>query len=776
MEKKHLPLICLCLILMAICGALCGCTNDGTGSNDPGFIYLPEYIALPEDIQYLEQACLTDDTIYFSSYSKIGEREPAAGEPQPGDESYYEGYYDIYGPALYEINIDGSGFTQLSEYVPPAIPEGQEGSGSLNGLAVDAEGYIWVAESYSFYHFDDLDQWVDDGIKNYLRKLDSNGAELASFDISALFQENAYFYINQILPANDGYLYTTDGNTTAYALDSNGNLVFKLSVDNWINQLILLSDGSVAATAYEGNGMVMKKIDSAAQAWGDSIEIATNFNQVYSGTGEYDFYYTDSANFYGYNLNRKTADTLINWIGSDIDGTSINRVMPMEDGRILCLMYNYSNTDEGGQELALLTKHDSSEIAKKTNLTMAALYLDSNIRAAIIKFNKTNSDYRIILNDYSIYSTEEDYQAGIKKLNTEIISGQIPDIIAVNGLPIKQYAAKGLLEDLYPYIDNDTKLGGRDAFIGSVFSAMEVGDILPYIAANFSVITALGNSQVVGSEPGWTIDELNAALATMPEGCRPFPYMDRQGILYYLCAVGMDQYVDWASGECHFDSPGFIKLLGFAQAFPEMIDWEDPEYMKSELEMIQNGEIMLMQLYLGDFQEFQRYKSMFGGEVTFKGYPSENSIGSVFTIDNGLAMSSKCKHKDAVWQFIRYLLTNEYQTDNYWYGFPTNKNVFDARLTEAMSTKNDENSDAELYKERSYPVEYPVDMYSPLTQEEADQILSLINKVENTMSYDTAIMDIITEEAAAFFAGSKSAADTAAVIQSRVGIYVSEQI
>ena len=51
----------------------------------------------------------------------------------------------------------------------------------------------------------------------------------------------------------------------------------------------------------------------------------------------------------------------------------------------------------------------------------------------------------------------------------------------------------------------------------------------------------------------------------------------------------------------------------------------------------------------------------------------------------------------------------------------------------------------------------------------------IIENTENTMSYDSSILNIITEETSAFFAGQKSAADTAKIIQDRVRTYVSEQ-
>ena len=63
-----------------------------------------------------------------------------------------------------------------------------------------------------------------------------------------------------------------------------------------------------------------------------------------------------------------------------------------------------------------------------------------------------------------------------------------------------------------------------------------------------------------------------------------------------------------------------------------------------------------------------------------------------------------------------------------------------------------------------------------MTQAEADKILDLISETTAvSVNADQQLMSIITEEAAAYFAGQRSAQDAAAMIQSRASIYVSEQ-
>ena len=64
--------------------------------------------------------------------------------------------------------------------------------------------------------------------------------------------------------------------------------------------------------------------------------------------------------------------------------------------------------------------------------------------------------------------------------------------------------------------------------------------------------------------------------------------------------------------------------------------------------------------------------------------------------------------------------------------------------------------------------------YHTTTKEEVDQVLALFDVAKPAASQNSEIMTIISEEAEAFFKGQKSAAEVAAIIQSRAQIYVDE--
>lgn len=62
------------------------------------------------------------------------------------------------------------------------------------------------------------------------------------------------------------------------------------------------------------------------------------------------------------------------------------------------------------------------------------------------------------------------------------------------------------------------------------------------------------------------------------------------------------------------------------------------------------------------------------------------------------------------------------------------------------------------------------------TEEDAEIFRSIIESTNRSYSSDPGILDIIMEEAGAYFGGDKDAATVADIIQNRVSIYVGERM
>ena len=62
-----------------------------------------------------------------------------------------------------------------------------------------------------------------------------------------------------------------------------------------------------------------------------------------------------------------------------------------------------------------------------------------------------------------------------------------------------------------------------------------------------------------------------------------------------------------------------------------------------------------------------------------------------------------------------------------------------------------------------------------MSPEQRDALLALLDSAVRSASYDQVIAGIVHEEAAAFFAGQRSADETSGRIQRRVELYMAEQ-
>ena len=832
-RTKRLTAAVLALLMITALLAGCGKKGKDEGKDLSEFVYVPNYATMPKEIKEMNNVTCQGDLIYFTSnlavhsdgslvtdaeiqerdkyYNSLGSADAPAAKsttvtaegaaiesssaPVVDGGSIPEKDFDInYKTVICSVKTDGTEYKQLTGFEVIPKPEGEDVYSSLDKIITDSTGTLWVMESVTQTIYElpaDFDPATQEKWKYYkgeersytLRKLSETGAEVARINLSDFLEKPAdpgqggSVYINYIILDKQGDLYIADGKGVIYVVGSDGAFKFKLTMDGYTNGLVILKDGSVGVIGGNKEGKtILAAIDMAAKAWGKQQELTANVWNTSSGGSVYDFCYNDSSSLFGYDLATGTSTKILTWLNCNVDGNNIQYTTVRDNGDVFAI----NNTwDENGNvyEVITLVKTPRADVKEKKVLTMATMWLDYNIRAEILKFNKSNTEYQIEISDYSEYNTQEDYNAGITKLNTEIISGKIPDIIQISNLPYKQYAAKGLLEDLYTFMDNDPDIK-RENLVQSILKAIETDGKLYTLVPSFSVFSIVGSPDVLGAETGWTMAEMQQTIKDNPQADVPFGlHITKNDIFQGLCMLNMENYINWQTGQCSFDSAEFKGLLEFANGFPEKIENDDNEqYIGPEVLVPEGRQIMQMfNLYSLD-SDFQYNKALFGGKLVFKGLPSENKDGNVAQVQGGLAMTSSCKYKEGAWQFMRTLLTDEYQS-KIW-ELPISQKAFDAKLAEAMKQEytTDENGN-------KVPVSHggmstnngPVIEFYALSQEEADQLVGLIGSVKRTASFDQSQMNIINEEAQAYFSGAKSVDETASIIQSRMNIYVNEQ-
>lgn len=826
MKKRNIILFILAAALcVSLFGCLTGCggnhtddpkepDNKGDNGNGtvttpeehPDFVWASEYIPVKgEFTNSFDNILYSNGRLLVSTYCMIRDNTPEGVIPE------WEGQYWEWGEKLYWLNLDGT-TEEISGYEPLPAPEDRDSSSYMQKMMLSPDGNIVTLECiYSSWYDgpEDIEMWSEEWWNAgyyeeyyhneqqfFVRVLADDGSELSRFDLDALQEElggEDYFYVSDMVMGPDGNFYFTCDQKLC-VMDGTGTLLGTIEGENWFESLVVMPDG-ISVGYWGEEGEVLAPIDIATMTLGEGLPVRNTYNAIAAPAGsEYDFYYTDGSNLMGYDLETGNAGKVLNWINCDVDNAYSGRICVLPDGGILTLEEEWDNEyTKCSTQLVLLRQVPYDSVPHKTPITLATQYLNYDARSAIIKFNKNNPEYRIELKDYSEYNTEEDYSAGLTKLTAEIMAGNVPDIIDLNGMPYAQLVSKGLLADLYPLLDADSELSRDDLFPG-VIAALEDDGHLYRTASGFALSTVVGAASIVGDEPGWTLAEFKDALAKMPEGCDPFDqYVTRYDIMNNMLNMELDNLIDWTTGKCYFDAPAFRDILEFSAQFPEIYEWPE-DYIWTEEDdtpnRIATGRQMLLNTQLYDFDSYQMYNAMFGGDATFVGYPVSEGVGNALVLNgSGYAISAKCAHTDAAWEFLRTFFTEAYQTESV-YEFPTNRAAFDKKLTEAMTPEymKDENGNY-ILDENGNKIEInrggwgwgglQIELYA-LKQEEADEIVDLINSTTRILDYGSSesnseVMGIIMQDTEGYFLGQKSLDEVVRLLQSKLNIFINEQ-
>ena len=833
MKKVKNLLVLLLAAAMLLSLSACGEKKEEPGEEEevkPDMVYTYESKRLDKDIlpDGISPILFTDEGFYGLSYpntyhaevydaeaeaaaaeaaAELGEAEEAGepaeetGEPaeetgEPAGEPETEEKNS--GPFLLFVSYDGAvkempAYKCIPRQEDPGDKTAFSSFSSMEALRQSAEGGLIAVESCYTYWFDGTEEERrSESIESfdkykstqdyYVRMLNKDGSEKSCAKLDIDLQDSwLYFYTCQI-DAKGNLLVAGDAGVFCFGMD--GSLLASYGGDIYLDGLIQFKDGSISARGWSDDGIALYPLDEEKQTLGKPIELANSIYDLKPGDESYDFYYMNGMYLYGYNMDEGEPVKVLNWLDVDLREDNLSGFHVLPDGTVYCVQIVYKN-EIVDTDLVRIYKVPYDSVPRKEILKLAVISSDWAYDR-VIDFNRRHDDVRIQIVDYMDFVDPEsyDYDAAKTKLLTEVLSGSMPDLIAVNQLPYSQLASKGLLEDLYPYLDKDPELK-REDFFPNVLKALEVNGGLYQLVPSFNVRTLMGARSVVGDKPGWSYQDLQDALATMPEGCSPLNmYTTRGDLLNTLLSANMSRFVDWTSGECHFNNQDFIDLLEFTKSFPAQIpddlEWEDEETRISQ------GRQMLSEAYLSYMDNIVWYDSMFGAEgCTFIGYPTSEGVGSFMSTGEGYAMSAKCANKEAAWEFLRGFLSYENQKD-IWNGIPLNLQAYQDKLKQTMTPNYERDENGKLLRDedgKPIPISIGrryredgqlVEIYA-MNQEQADRLWEALTTCDKLFDENDTICTIVYEQAQAFYSGQKSAEETARLIESKVTIYINEQ-
>ena len=487
-----------------------------------------------------------------------------------------------------------------------------------------------------------------------------------------------------------------------------------------------------------------------------------------------DLIFTMNDGIYIFNKGDEAVTKKMDFVNSDVNISNFVSLVELDKERFLGIFYENYGDD---MKAAVFTYRDPADIPDKAVVVLAGNWVDNAIRHRAVEFNRASDAYRIVIKEYDSYNSYDDYNAGYTRLNNDIVTGGMPDILIAENLPVDNYISKGLIADIGRLIEEDPELSQVE-FLQNVFDAYSVDGKLYYVVPNFSVNTMIAKTSLVGDRTGWTLEEMQQTAASMGEGAQTIGELTRDGFMSTAMQYCGNDFIDVTTGKCSFNTGNFISMMEYAKTLPEEIDWNsmytDDYWMNYESQYRENR-TLLMQLYISNVENLKYpLNGNFGEPVTFIGFPTESGKGSYISANQSFVLSARSGNLDGAWEFVRYYLTDEYQNEVEW-GLAVNKQIFMERVQRATQkpTYTDENGNEVEYEETFWINGEDIPL-EPLSQEQVDQIANFIMSVDRAYYYNEDVMNIINEEMGAFYTGQKSAQDVANVIQSRAQIYVDE--
>ncbi len=535
-----------------------------------------------------------------------------------------------------------------------------------------------------------------------------------------------------------GLAYIADGSTVYTCSLPDGNMLHTASAGAEITQALRVKDGS--AVFYCENTGTFYRIENEGQTLTEAGKLPLLFQNCKPVSGmnsEYDCLIIGETALFGWNIGAAETTQILSFDTYGLVSSHFSAFVCLKDSTFLGATWKSGELED---RLFWLDPTDAAQ----TDDDEKILRIAGNSRAMVI--SAAISDFKALCPEYTVEYIDYKERYGdqaLQQLQLDLIQENAPDLLFVNGLPLEAYISRGLLENLYEWIDADDSVT-RDDFTGNLLAQMESHDHNLYqLPQSYSIVTTACMQARGGAEAGWTFATVNEEMEEN-EGLLSVFYGEPQESLAKTLPLYMiHALVDYENAQSHFDSDeaaAFLTFLNNIKPHDQI-----PYTTETELDALRSGEILFAQLMILSPEMFTETDESFDGALVYPGYPS--AAGGSFYLNLPMAIPVAAKEKDGAWKFMKMLFSSEYYaTRGGW--IPLQKG-FDASMQEAAK--------------------------QGASQQSLDRLARIQENIGSLAYYDEMISDIILDETSYLFAGERTVAETAEQIHQRVQLYLTEQ-
>ena len=389
------------------------------------------------------------------------------------------------------------------------------------------------------------------------------------------------------------------------------------------------------------------------------------------------------------------------------------------------------NQNAGGA--VILTTADPDD--KREVVTLGVWQGSTDLMLQVNGFNETNEKYRIEVIAYPSMEYEDYYTSHAMR----ILSGRGEDLLFGN-MRMQTYIDKGVLVDLLPYMERDLK---KEDYIEEILYAYEVKGGIYGICPSFGISVMLGGKEYMGDgkirfeDLSGLMKETGATtlMARIP--------METLWYLYSYFSMNLTDRQELKEGILLAEAYGDSGEEGRAV---DLRLGRDALFL--ELSMNLPIDVIRAEMAYGSF----------GVETEIM--PRAKLYGSSICINNA------SEKKEGAWEFIRFLLSEEYQAKlirESFTHFPISRKAFADKTEAALESL-----------ERQYK---DINVEIPIKKERYLELMEtwIQGSRSEKLGIDYDAWRIVSEEVEAYYSGQKSLDEVLDIIESRMRIYLGEK-
>lgn len=364
----------------------------------------------------------------------------------------------------------------------------------------------------------------------------------------------------------------------------------------------------------------------------------------------------------------------------------------------------------------------------------------------------------------TVHKSEDNSDVSFVRVVEDMKAGNGPDMLVIAREQLMEMEKAGVLADLSNLLPDRI----QDQIFSGVLQYGIVGDRLYGIPYEASIETLLV-SEEIWSGDSWTVQNIEELLKQTPTAKRCISIsssLTADQMLYSLCLQNLEgsNFIDLKQLTSRFDTEDFRSLLALCREYGEMPGSRNYMTDSERREEVLGGEALAYSL-TGGFVGFSRERAMFDDSFHCVGLPANGKNGSIVSCYSCVAVNDRSENVEIIEDFLQFLLSEDCQvayTVNW-----VRKDVLADHVRE-----NTGQSEGPVFIKNDHsviPLEGRADGSSYLEE--------YLNLMEDgaiiCTEYD--ILNIILEEASAYFSDDKSVQETADVIQKRVQNYLDER-